>query len=389
MLIANARKNVNKELNQKALNVKANVSQTQDNEVPRFKLSLNDLINPKIKSDSSQTTDSSRHISYQDESIQQVDIQQAPFDQNEYTKKKLIEFYKIKQVEELNQNIQNAQEQLNMKFNINQNQKYKQKALNQCYKKQYHLVNKSKSLSNNKQLSQPLLSNTHTTEQHNHQHHEEVQYQHHTGVQNPELEKAAEVQSNSIQRHNIIQDPQSVKVEQAIQIPQTHCNEPEQQIQLEINLSHHSQCPEMQTDIHIPTQPSPSKNSVQTQAKFSQGLKYAILTLFSKDLEDKTDQQLIAFLNKNLNSQTVQKFWSVVELHSNQGADYYQKQFMRCLYDQITVQQKQMIQNYLSEQKELLNEKSTAQIAKQIKKALFKEQNVFIHDIVQIVENNQ
>ncbi|CAL6075583.1 Hypothetical_protein [Hexamita inflata] len=211
-------------------------------------------------------------------------------------------------------------------------------------------------------------------------------------VQSTELEKAAEVQNNTIQRHNGMQDPLSVKVEQTNQIPQTHCNEPEQQIQLEINLSHHSQSPEKQPEpaIHIPTtQPSTSKNSVQTQAKFSQGLKYAILTLFSKDLEDKTDQQLIAFLNKNLNSQTVQKFWSVVELHSNQGADYYQKQFMRCLYDQITVQQKQMIQNYLSEQKELLNEKSTAQIAKQIKKALFKEQNVFIHDIVQIVENNQ
>ncbi|CAL5984801.1 Hypothetical_protein [Hexamita inflata] len=243
----------------------------------------------------------------------------------------------------------------------------------------------------NSQISIPLqnlLSNSADNVQQNNNYHKQDQ----NAVQSPEPEKAAEVQNNTIQRHNEIQDPQSVKVEQANQIPQTHCNEPDQHIKLEIDLPHHSQSPEKQPEpaIQIPTtQPSPSKNSVQTQAKFSQGLKYAILTLFNKDLEDKTDKQLITFLNKNLNSQTVQKFWSIVELHTNQGADYYQRQFMRCLYDQITVQQKQMIQNYLSDQKELLGEKSTAQIAKQIKKALFKEQNVFIHDIAQIVENNQ
>ncbi|CAL5984803.1 Hypothetical_protein [Hexamita inflata] len=159
---------VDKEKLQNASNQNENISQMQDNEVPRFKVSLNDLINTQIISDSS-IADSSRHISKQDESIQQVDILQAPLDQNEQTKKKLIEFYTIKQVEALNQNIQNAQEQLNMKLNVNQNKKYKQKSLNQCYKKQYQLVNKSKSLSNNKQLSQQLLSNTsvQNPEQHN------------------------------------------------------------------------------------------------------------------------------------------------------------------------------------------------------------------------------
>ncbi|CAL6075581.1 Hypothetical_protein [Hexamita inflata] len=212
-------------------------------------------------------------------------------------------------------------------------------------------------------------------------------------VQSTELEKAAEVQNNTIQRHNGMQDPLSVKVEQTNQIPQTHCNEPEQQIQLEINLSHHSQSPEKQPEpaIHIPTtQPSPSKNSVQTQAKFSQGLKYAILTLFSKDLEDKTDQQLIAFLNKNLNSQTVQKFWSIVELHSGNGSEYYQRQFMRCMHVPITQELKQQTITYLQSLNKLdQTEKQTMQLAKQIRKVVFKEQDVFLYDIIQIMLDNQ
>ncbi|CAL6075579.1 Hypothetical_protein [Hexamita inflata] len=257
--------------------------------------------------------------------------------------------------------------------------------------KQHNQLSNPK-LSAEKQNAQKQVS-AEEVSQNDNQLHVEDQYQYQTGVQSPELEKAAEVQNNTIQRHNEMQDPLSVKVEQTNQIPQTHCNEPEQQIQLEINLSHHSQSPEKQPEpaIHIPTtQPSPSKNSVQTQAKFSQGLKYAILTLFSKDLEDKTDQQLIAFLNKNLNSQTVQKFWSIVELHSGNGSEYYQRQFMRCMHVPITQELKQQTITYLQSLNKLdQTEKQTMQLAKQIRKVVFKEQDVFLYDIIQIMLDNQ
>ncbi|CAL5984799.1 Hypothetical_protein [Hexamita inflata] len=253
------------------------------------------------------------------------------------------------------------------------------------------------------QLSNPKLSaemqntqkpvSAEEVDKNNNQQHEEDQYQQQTDVQSPELEKAAEVQNNTIQRHNEIQDPQSVKVEQANQIPQTHCNEPDQHIKLEIDLPHHSQSPEKQPEraIQIPTtQPSPSKNSVQTQAKFSQGLKYAILTLFNKDLEDKTDKQIVAFLYKNLNSQTVQKFWSIVELHSGNGSEYYQRQFMRCVHVSITQELKQQTITYLQSLNKLdQTEKQTMQLAKQIRKVVFKEQDVFLYDIIQIMLDNQ
>ncbi|CAL5984793.1 Hypothetical_protein [Hexamita inflata] len=257
-------------------------------------------------------------------------------------------------------------------------------------------------LKQNNQLSNPKFSkeqqNTQKpsakeVSQNDNQLHEEDQYQQQTDVQSPELEKATEVQSNTIQRHNDKQDQQPEKVEQTNQIPQTRCDEPEQQIQLEIDLSRRPQSPEKQPEraIQIPTtQPSPSKNSVQTQAKFSQGLKYAILTLFNKDLEDKTDKQIVAFLYKNLNSQTVQKFWSIVELHSGNGSEYYQRQFMRCMHVPITQELKQQTITYLQSLNKLdQTEKQTMQLAKQIRKVVFKEQDVFLYDIIQIMLDNQ
>ncbi|CAL6094787.1 Hypothetical_protein [Hexamita inflata] len=65
--------------------------------------------------------------------------------------------------------------------------------------------------------------------------------------------------------------------------------------------------------------------------KFRQGLLYAILVIFYRDLESKTDAQLIKYITKYLNSQNSQKFWEIMTIYTGFNTEMlinqYQNEF--------------------------------------------------------------
>ncbi|CAL6025214.1 Hypothetical_protein [Hexamita inflata] len=64
---------------------------------------------------------------------------------------------------------------------------------------------------------------------------------------------------------------------------------------------------------------------------FRQGLLYAILVIFYRDLENKTDTQLIKYITKYLNNQNSQKFWEIMTIFTGFDTEmlinYYQNAF--------------------------------------------------------------
>ncbi|CAL5984979.1 Hypothetical_protein [Hexamita inflata] len=63
---------------------------------------------------------------------------------------------------------------------------------------------------------------------------------------------------------------------------------------------------------------------------FRQGLLYAILVIFYRDLENKTDAQLVKYITKYLNSQNSQKFWEIMTIFTGFNTEMlinYQNEF--------------------------------------------------------------